>query len=105
MPKVVRRKSHLRNGRVVRAHPLRISQANIATGAMGMGTEYSPPVLMDDIRRSERRVERDEQDRILTERIDREQFKRKMVAADAAARKADFERKVHKKLAPAWSEE
>jgi len=103
--KVVRRKSHLREGRWVRAHPLRISQANIATGSMGMGTTYEPIEMLDEVRKSERRIERDEQDAILRERIDREQFKRKLAAAEAGARKAEFERKVTRRLRPAWSED
>jgi len=103
--KVVRRKSHLRNGRVVRAHPVRITQASIATGSMGMGTDYGPRDMMDELRRSEQRLLRDEDIAIRTSRLGKEKFERDLAAADAVARRAEFDRRVKKRLAPAWSEE
>jgi hypothetical protein len=73
---------------------MRVREGEVATGGIGTGFRPASLAMLDDARRSEKRIEQEEEERVLQEAIQHAEFERKLAAERHAARRRDFEKKL-----------
>jgi plasmid replication initiation protein len=80
---------------------MRIREGEVATGGIGTGFVPIDTERLSELDKSRQRLERDESMKILSDRIAKENFNRRLRETEAKAKRRAFD----KKTAPTWSEE